>query len=156
MRIASVSELLSGAVASNADSNVDDASIHATTEDITGDNNNDYINPTGARCAACGRTLKPVIPSSLLGDNAYDARGVLKSFQYEDALEIDLHGGYGMFFDYRSWDELPVRILVCGRCARKLLDDNPWLRVIIDSIESGDDEDRIQHTLAIHEWDSAR
>ena len=65
-------------------------------------------------CASCTAALKPVFQ---------DAPG-----QYEDALEVILTGGYGMFFDNIDGDK---RVFLCHSCAHVACEALPWLKQVV-------------------------
>lgn len=48
--------------------------------------------------------------------------------QYDNALEITLSGGYGMFFDNIDGDH---HAFLCHDCAHTACNTLPWLRVLI-------------------------
>lgn len=73
---------------------------------------------TAVSCTNCQVALTPVLGE--WGDG--DQRGI----QPLGALEITLHGGYGMFFD----DEYsPLTVYFCEQCARQLMSQFPGLRL---------------------------
>jgi len=78
-------------------------------------------------CDACGSELKPVFGAHVDEDGAWE------SLQADKALFVRVDGGYGMFIDpilARGGDDLdpqPLDFLLCKVCAKKLVDENPWL-----------------------------
>lgn len=59
-------------------------------------------------CRACGKELKPVEPGFIRRRTDYP--------HYEGALVIELHGGYGMYFD-----DMTIRLVLCNDCATQLV-----------------------------------
>jgi hypothetical protein len=45
--------------------------------------------------------------------------------QYDNALIIDLNGGYGMYFD--DFPTSHYRLIICGACATALIKEQPWI-----------------------------
>lgn len=66
----------------------------------------------GARCDSCGMELTETTGNSGC---------------FVGALNMTLDGGYDEFFD-----DVPVKVIICGKCARGLLDKNPWLERAIE------------------------
>jgi hypothetical protein len=62
---------------------------------------------------SCGAELVPVFPDS------HDL-----DVQYDNALEVSLSGGYGMFFDNIDGDH---HVLLCHDCAHVACLNLPWL-----------------------------
>lgn len=50
--------------------------------------------------------------------------------QYEDALEVRFVGGYGQFFD--NFLDGPLVAFLCGTCAARLCEAEPWIVDLID------------------------
>ncbi len=76
------------------------------------------------KCKACNKELVPVFPPQC------DCEPCMSSFtQYDDALPITFEGGYGMLFD--DIDTGDRRIIICGGCARFLIDKAPWLGLVL-------------------------
>ena len=69
------------------------------------------------RCANCDVQLNPVFP---------DDKDQFK--QYDNALEIHLHGGYGMFFD--DFVDRTV-VFLCHDCGHEACSLLPWLDQLI-------------------------
>jgi hypothetical protein len=72
-------------------------------------------------CDSCNKELSLVDPSS--GDN-----------QYDNALEIEFGGGYGMFVDPLPGKE--YKALICHDCAVFLCQAIPFIEKIIDPAHS--------------------
>jgi len=48
--------------------------------------------------------------------------------QYDNAMIIDVKGGYGMFFDpLADFNPTRYRSVICSKCANKIMDTFPWL-----------------------------
>jgi len=60
----------------------------------------------------------------------HDAVASKNSMQFQDALVIDLNGGYGMFFD--SLIRGDPRLVLCEKCANKLIKQFPCFQRAID------------------------
>ena len=60
----------------------------------------------------------------------HDAVASKTSMQFQDALVIDLNGGYGMFFDCITSGD--PRLVLCEKCANKLIEQFPCFREAID------------------------
>jgi hypothetical protein len=78
-------------------------------------------------CDSCYKELKPIftdMPMRRKGDF---------TAQYENALGIQFLTGYGMFNDYIDRpSSAPTALVICHKCAHKLIDKNPWMEGIID------------------------
>lgn len=65
-------------------------------------------------------------------------------YQFDNALWISFHGGYGMFVDQVMFDEfdptLPFEadycFVLCHNCAHDFMDENPWLKNLFHPISS--------------------
>ena len=68
------------------------------------------------RCVSCGHELTRV------------SEGDFTSKRYDNALEVTLTGGYGMFFDNIDADH---HVFLCHDCAHRLCDALPWLANLI-------------------------
>jgi len=60
------------------------------------------------------------------------------SMQFQDALVIDLNGGYGMFFDNMISGD--PRLVLCEKCANKLIEQFPYFQKAIDGENMQDGE----------------
>lgn len=82
-------------------------------------------------CPSCGHQ-KAVFAADCCVSCGYELRRVFESDftskQYDNALEVTLAGGYGMFFD--SIDS-GHRVFLCHDCAHGLCDALPWLANLI-------------------------
>ena len=65
-------------------------------------------------CAKCGTLLTAVNPDYMRRRNDFPS--------YIDAMLIQFHGGYGMYYDGA------LEALLCVNCIDELIDNNPWLR----------------------------
>lgn len=81
--------------------------------------------PEGTRCYACAEWL----------DADHDA-----DYQFDNALWVQFHGGYGMFVDEIGSATGPYGLqgprgkyvaVICHKCAHKLCADNPWIEQLI-------------------------
>lgn len=71
--------------------------------------------------------------------------------QYSNALEIELHGGYGMFFDNIDGDRLAF---LCHDCAHEACERNPWLGALINPARSHSHREEYWAANPDHEgWD---
>ena len=84
---------------------------------------------TGARCDSCGAELRPV-------RHMANEDGTWGSAQPDDALEVRLIGGYGMYFDA---DESPL-VVLCKSCADQLCEQWPVFRNAIRGLFAWIDE----------------
>jgi len=73
-------------------------------------------------CYSCNKELHELFP------------GHITNYQFDNALWIEFHGGYGMFID-PMFDEVP-RALLCHECAHELCDKIPWIGNLIRPEES--------------------
>ena len=83
--------------------------------------------PPEATCARCGEKLVAV------PDHPWRRRDDW-TLQFEEALPIRFHGGYGMYDDPDAefvgrWQDLTL--ILCGACADGLLDREPWITQVI-------------------------
>lgn len=81
-------------------------------------------------CDCCGNELKPVFTH----EQAPDAKVTL---QYEDALQINLVGGYGMYYDDL---QIPIdnqRFIFCKDCADWLMEDFPAFKKVYEKEGTG-------------------
>ena len=76
-------------------------------------------------CSSCNKVLDRAIPSHMRRRDDFP--------QYEDALVIDVLGGYGMFFD--NINNNRVRYILCKKCADIFVTDNIFLDW--ESIDNG-------------------
>ena len=74
-----------------------------------------YIVTDKVKCSACA---KPIWKEQ---DRDYPA---VEPELMPNVLDIDLHGGYGMFFDDPNGD---YNLLLCHECAHKLVHSSPFL-----------------------------
>lgn len=70
-------------------------------------------------CSACGKELEPEFDGS-----DFDPA----SEQWENALEVQFNGGYGMFIDPIDED---YRAIICHECAHELCDKTPWIKKLL-------------------------
>jgi hypothetical protein len=83
-------------------------------------------------CASCDKELK------LVSDDMPMRRRTDWTFQYDNALAIQFHSGYGMFFDNLDFLTLganPTRdqsLVICHDCGHALIEANPWMRKVVD------------------------
>lgn len=75
-------------------------------------------------CTACGKKLEP----EFSGPDFDPA-----SEQWDNALEIQFNGGYGMFID--PFDR-QYRAIICHECAHDLCDKVPWIGRLLDPSNS--------------------
>lgn len=68
-------------------------------------------------CAACGAI--PTHTNTVAQTGAYT--------EYDNVLVMDLHGGYSLFFDNKSYS-----LVICHRCAHEACARLPWLAKLID------------------------
>ncbi len=68
-----------------------------------------------AKCDSCNKKLKSVFNVNDVDD-----------FQFEDAIEISLVGGYGMYFDSSNY-----RFFFCKTCSDRLLELFPCFKTIL-------------------------
>ena len=81
-------------------------------------------------CASCNVELKPVF-ADLITE---------RSIQYDNALGIQFHSGYSMFFDDLDFLDNPYfeseqTLVICHDCAHKLVAENPWMRFVVDDVD---------------------
>ena len=67
-------------------------------------------------------------------------------YQFDNALWIAFHGGYGMFVesawildDPKRTDRFPgaaYEFVICHDCAHEFMDNNPWLKNLFDPRQS--------------------
>ena len=92
----------------------------------------DELHESYHHCFACHKELKPVWPDVFHFNK--------KCTQYEDALIIDIDGGYGMFIDpiliddmepkeilYNGLIENEYSAIICQDCAHDLCKQIPWM-----------------------------
>lgn len=77
-----------------------------------------YVDVT---CSACEVELKPVFPGHTDND------GVWEGLQAENALILNIEGGYGMFIENINVGPDEGLFILCERCVKKLMDENPWM-----------------------------
>ncbi|QAU07228.1 hypothetical protein HOV03_gp89 [Gordonia phage Asapag] len=75
-------------------------------------------------CASCSRKLKSVFPPEVSATN------------YEDALEVILSGGWGMFFDNIDGDP---KVYLCHSCAHVACEALPWLKQVVGPLHGACD-----------------
>lgn len=73
-------------------------------------------------CVSCAIRLDPVFP------------GAEEYGQYDNALQIELLGGYGMFFD--NIEDGNHRVFLCHDCAHQACEALPWLGELIQPEKS--------------------
>lgn len=78
--------------------------------------------PPPTPCAACGLHLTP--------DHADT------DYQFDNALWIHFHGGYGMFVESPDFTNGELKAVICHDCAHRLCAENPWLDRLLDPIGS--------------------
>lgn len=78
------------------------------------------------RCISCG-TLPVTHTRGRFQNNQHYA-------EWDNALLIDLRGGYGMFFD--DHDQGPKSAALCHDCAHSLCDTVPWLAALLNPAKS--------------------
>lgn len=83
--------------------------------------------PKRHACVSCGTVLAPVFETAK------------ETFQYDDALEIRLCGGYGMFFDNIDGDH---HVFLCGVCARIVCGALPWFAKVLGRTAGGQEKPR--------------
>ena len=69
-------------------------------------------------CNSCGSELERVFPDD-------PARRKDDNPNYKEALRIKLAGGYGEYIDGH------VDMIICEKCAKILITDNPWMGTYI-------------------------
>lgn len=82
------------------------------------------------QCYACQKTLEPVFE-----DSDADACS-----QFDNALIVEIHGGYGMFTDSlgaSKYDGIPGlidynQVILCHECAHEACEALPWMNRLID------------------------
>ncbi len=87
------------------------------------------MDTSAVRCAGCG--------TEMVGDLMPDGRG--SRYQFDNALWIGFHGGYGMFID--PFGSTPVlsagqEAVVCHGCAHELCDAVGWIARLLDPARS--------------------
>ena len=82
-------------------------------------------------CTRCNAELNPVSGINLRRRNDYP--------QYEDALIVDLDGGYGMYLDPMAVALRSdiYRMILCKDCAEFFRMENPWVDEHIKLVENG-------------------
>jgi predicted heme/steroid binding protein len=91
----------------------------------------------GARCVSCQKALQP----------EWVVQAKSCTYQFDNALWIAFHGGYGMFTDARLWHEgkdTPVlnstgadhEAVICHDCAHDLCEKMPWIGALIQPYSS--------------------
>ena len=76
------------------------------------------------RCDGCEAELQHA-----MGEHGTDHDGYWRNLQANDALEITLEGGYGMYFDPF---QRPDPILLCKTCADRLCEEWPAFKRLIE------------------------
>jgi len=82
-------------------------------------------------CSACYRELR-----------LEDGAPANSEYQFDNALWIGFHGGYGMFVDSYAADEkhtlsgTDAEAVLCHDCAHDLCEANPWLSKLLRPLES--------------------
>ena len=77
-------------------------------------------------CDSCGAALKQVFvhDDAVPGDWDY--------LQADDALHLQLSGGYGEFIDLMDpSDYEDCKLIICGTCAKALVDAFPYLKAVV-------------------------
>lgn len=96
-------------------------------------------------CYSCGGKLETTETDLLRPD------GTMPYDQYDDALEINFVGGYGMFLDPEYYPEDPSdpawgptgpdcdssptqfpHVVVCKDCAKQLMETVPWIKRLLE------------------------
>lgn len=79
------------------------------------------------KCSKCLGELKPVSDTPMRRYNDW-------TMQYERAIGISFHGGYGMFDDpitaliHSSYADRDRTAILCHNCAHQFLIENPWAK----------------------------
>lgn len=75
----------------------------------------------------CKKVLVPVIE---------DDPSVETSLQYDNALEIQFDGGYGMFIDPMGDEAHGFHAVICHDCAITMCTKVPWVAKLLQPIDS--------------------
>ena len=78
--------------------------------------------PELVTCSGCGVRLEPSMPGS-------EAWG-----QFEDALEVQFHGGYSMYIDPIPPGEVVPTAVLCKDCADALVNSAPWADKLLSGL----------------------
>lgn len=78
------------------------------------------------KCTKCGGGLTPVSDVPMRRRDDW-------TVQHWDALAFHFMGGYGMFIDpmASNQNEQDLTVVLCEDCANEFLDENRWLRPIV-------------------------
>lgn len=72
-------------------------------------------------CYSCHKKLKELFP------------GQITNYQFDGALWIEFHGGYGMFID--PVFESNPKVVICEQCAYNLMEKVPWVKWLLQPEE---------------------
>lgn len=90
------------------------------------DRKSGVVAPEPTLCASCKREL----PSDTDTD-----------YQFDGALWIEFHGGYGMFID--NIDRKPPTLVICHACAHGLCEEYPWIDAVVRAHDGHSHSSRI-------------
>jgi hypothetical protein len=85
---------------------------------------------TDVVCGGCRGELKPVFPEDV------NAQGEWRALQADDALQILVSGGYGMYMDEVGREPSRSVFLLCRQCVDALRKVIPGLHQILASEEA--------------------
>ena len=100
------------------------------------------------QCTSCGVELTPEFPND---ENT-------TTYQFNNALWIGFHGGYGMFVDNLGHNgvlgETDYEAVICHDCAHKLCEQVPWIDKLIQPFHSHSHKKSFWEKHPEHEgWD---
>lgn len=85
------------------------------------------------QCDRCGKDL---VPDHNGCEHSCMWHRPVEPGQWDNALEVNLNGGYGMFIDPPfSGHPTEHSVVLCHECAHELADQEPWLRKAIGDPE---------------------
>lgn len=96
------------------------------------------------KCYACEVELEP-------------EGGLKTDYQFDNALWVGFHGGYGMFIDPLQTSKVlkaQEEAVICHECAHKLCDEVPWIGKLLDPHSSHSHKDSYRKANPNHYgWD---